>query len=89
MLWEWNRQWGTGANFSHRAKNALRGISLVKVPAARGRGEILDMAQKGRNALAQLESITFIDLRSIQVDDFPGFWMEFIRVSEELHDRVT
>jgi hypothetical protein len=88
-LWEWNRRWGMGANFSCQAKNALRGIGLVKVPAACGCGEILDMAQRGRDALAQLESIAFIDLRSIQVDDFPGLWIEFIRVSEGLHDRVA
>jgi hypothetical protein len=88
-LQEWNRRWGTGANFSHRAANAFLGIGLVKVPADRARGEILDMIRKGREALLQLESIALIDLRSIQVDKFPGFWIETIRVVEGLHERVA
>ncbi len=89
MLREWNRQWGTGADFSYRAANAFLGIGLVEVPADRARGEIPDIIKKGREALLQLESIAFIDFGSIQVDDFPGFWIETMHVIEGLKEQVT
>ena len=88
-LWEWNRRWGTGANFTHRAANAFFGIGPVKVPADLAREEIKDMIRKGREALLQLESIALIDLRSIQADEFRGFWIETIRIIEGLHERVA
>jgi hypothetical protein len=89
MLQEWNRRWGTGASFSHRAANAFLGIGLVEVSADRARGEVLDIIRKGREALLQLESIAFIDLRSIQADEFRSLWIESIRVIEGLNERVT
>lgn len=73
----------------HRASDAILGIGLVKVPADRAREEILDTVRKGREALLQLKSIAFIDLRSIKVDEFQGFWIETIRVFEGLHERVA
>jgi hypothetical protein len=73
MLQEWNRRWGTGASFSHRAANAFLGIGFIEVPADHARGEILDIIRKGREALLQLESIAIIDLRSIQADEFQSF----------------
>jgi hypothetical protein len=88
-LQEWNRRWGSGAIFSHQAANALLGIGLVKVPPDRARREILDVIRKGRDALFQLESIAFIDLGSIQDDEFRGFWAEAIRVIFGLHERVA
>lgn len=88
-LQEWNGRWGTGGNFLHRAANALLGIGLVKVPADRARGELLDMVRKGREVLLQLESIAFVDLHSIQVDEFQDFWIKTIRVVEGLYERVA
>jgi hypothetical protein len=89
VLQEWNKRWGTGANFMHRAANGFLGIGLVKVPADRARGELLDMVRKGREALLQLKSIAFIDLRSIQIDEFRDFWIDTIRVIEGLNERVA
>ena len=88
-LKEWSRQWGTGTSFSHRAAKAFCGIGLVKVPEDRARGEVLDIIRKGREALLQLESITSIDLRSIQADEFRAFWIETIRVTNGLSERVA
>jgi hypothetical protein len=74
MLQEWNRHWGMGASFSHRAANAFLGIGLVEVAADRARGEILDIIRKGKEALFQLESIAVsIDLCSIQDNEFRSF----------------
>jgi hypothetical protein len=89
MLQEWNIRWGTGASFSYRATNAFLGIGPLEIPADRTRGEILDLIRKGRRALLQLESIAFIDLRSIKPDEFQGFWIEAVRVIEGLNERVT
>jgi hypothetical protein len=55
----------------------------------RARGEMLDIIRKGREAILQLESIAFIDLRSIQADEFRSFWTETIRVIEGLNEQVT
>lgn len=88
-LQEWNRRWGTGAAFVHRAANAFLGIGLAKLPEDPTHEEVLDMVRKGRQALLQLESIAFIDLRSTQVDDFPGFWIETMRVVQGLNERVA
>jgi hypothetical protein len=85
MLQEWNRQWGMGASFSHRAANAFLGIGLVEVAADRARGEILDIIRKGREALFQLESIAC----SIRDDEYRSFWLETIRVIEGLNEQVT
>jgi hypothetical protein len=79
-LQEWNRRWGSSASILHRASDAILGFGLAKPD--RAREEILNMTRKGREVLSQLESIAFIDLRSIKVDEFPGFWIETIRVFE-------
>jgi hypothetical protein len=61
------------------------GIGLVKVPADRAHRELLDIIQKGRKALSQLESIAFIDSRLIKVSQFSGFWIEINHVIEGLY----
>jgi len=76
-----------GINFLHRAANAF--LSINPPVDRRIQKEILDMAQKGRQALLQLESIAFVDFSSIQIDDFPGFWIETMRVMEGLNERVA
>lgn len=65
------------------------GTGLVEVPADRTRGEILDIVRKGREALLELESIAFIDLRSIQPDEFQSLWKETFRVVHQINERVT
>lgn len=90
ILQEWNRRWGTGASFSHRAAKAFLGP--VEVPADRVRGEILDSRRNGREVLLQLESIAFIDLRSIQADkydEYRSLLLETIRVIEGVIERNT
>lgn len=75
-----------GTIVSHRAVDAFVSKGLVKVrsDSDRAREDIQDMIQNGREALFQLESIPFIDLRSIQVDEYQSFWIECIRVIEGL-----
>lgn len=53
------------------------------------RSELLVMIRKGRDVLSRLESIAFIDLPSIHVEDFPNFWIETLRLVEGLHERVA
>jgi hypothetical protein len=89
MLQEWIRRWGTGNSFSRQAASASLGIGLVGVPADCARGEILDVIRMGRGALLELELIVFIDLHSIQADEFQSFWIESIRVIEGLNELVT
>jgi len=79
-LQEWNRRWGTSANFWHRA---------MQVPADRALEELTEMIRKGREALLQMESIALIDLRSIHVDEFRDFWINVVRVVEGLYERVA
>ena len=57
--------------------------------SARSRGELLDMVGKGREALLQLETIAFIDLRSIQADELRNIWIDVIRVAEGLCERIA
>jgi hypothetical protein len=52
-------------------------------------GELADMFRRGREALLKLESIAFVDLQSIQSDEFQNFWIETFRVVEGLSERVT
>jgi hypothetical protein len=89
ILQEWNERWGTGANFSYRALNSFLDIGPTKVPADRVEGELADMFRRGREALLKLESIAFVDLQSIQSDEFQNFWIETFRVVEGLSERVT
>jgi hypothetical protein len=74
---EWNERWGSSATFSRRPADAFFGIDLVGVPADRARGEILDIIRKGRKVLLQLESIAFIDLCSIQADEFQSLLIDY------------
>jgi hypothetical protein len=83
-LREWDRRWGTGTIFSHRAADAFVSIGLVEVRSDRAREETVDMIQKLKEALSQLESVAFIDLRSIQLDEYQSFWIECIRVIQGL-----
>ncbi len=76
-----------GINFLHRAANVF--LSINPPADRRIQKEILDMAQKGRQALLQLELIVFINFSSIQIDDFLGFWIETMCVMEGLNEQVT
>jgi hypothetical protein len=40
------------------------------------------------DAQKTLQSITLIDLHSIQGDEFRDFWIEFVRVIKGLHERI-
>ena len=73
----------------HQAANAFLSISLVEVSADRAHKEVLDIVRKGREALLQLESIAFVDLHSIQADEFQSLWIESICVIEGLNEQVT
>jgi hypothetical protein len=60
-----------------------------KMAADGARSELLVMIQKGRDVLSRLESIAFIDLLLIHVEDFPNFWIETLRLVEGLQKRVA
>jgi hypothetical protein len=91
LLQEWIKRWGTGAGFSHRAANLYLGTGLVKAPADRAiaRGELQEMVRKGMDALLLLDYAAFIDLRSIQIDEYRHLLIQTLRLIEELTERLT
>jgi hypothetical protein len=104
LLQEWNERWGTTlSNFSSRAANLnayfASGPPVKKVPVpveeedrdrAPTREEIRTVIRNGREALLRLESIAYLDFRTVEAgDDFATFWMDAIRVVEGLHEQVA
>jgi hypothetical protein len=59
------------------------------VPVDHVEGELADMFRRGREALLKLELIAFVDLQSIQSDEFQNFWIETFCVVEGLSEQVT
>ena len=77
------------SSFSFRAVNTFHEFSFIKMPTETACGELMATIQEGREALLQLESIAFVDSRSIQADDSPNFWLGVIRIVEGLTERIS
>ena len=59
------------------------------MPANLVEEELMVIVQKGRESLLQLESIAFVDLRSVQANEFRTFWIEAVRVIQGLSERLA
>lgn len=62
---------------------------LFKPPADLALGEVKALVEKGREALVQMKSLAFVDIQSIQRDDYPNFWMEVVSVIEGIQERLV
>ena len=89
ILQEWNKRWGSVANFSFRAVNVFLKFGHTTADYQYAHRELLAIVQKGREVLSQVESIAFINLQSIKVEEFPDFWIETLRVVEGLHEQMS
>lgn len=73
--------------------NASLKINKVKLPTDFVHRELMVMVRMGREVILQLKSIAFIDLKSIQADDFSNFWASFwvdaINVVDVIHERIA
>ena len=77
------------SSFSFRAVHTFHEFGFVKMPTETARGELMATIQEGREALLQLESIAFVDSRSIRADDSPNFWLGVIHIVEGLNERIS
>jgi len=59
------------------------------MPADRVEEELMVIVRKGRESLLQLESIAFVDLCSVQANEFRTFWIDAVRVIQGLSERLA
>jgi hypothetical protein len=88
-LQDWNKRWGTAANISFEVIDTFLKSGHAKMPNNCSCSDLLAVVRKGREALLQLNLIASMDLRSVEVGSFPSFWMDSIRVVEEINERVS